>query len=114
MSRPRIRPLAVARTLTMPPPEAPSTSILSRLSCAFCSSAWAFCAICRISLRSGVSGMSGASRSFEGFQLGVGEDVHHGADVGVGQHIGANALLGDFLLVEQRRLAGFVRQRHLP
>ena len=31
----RMRPFAVARIFTKPPPDAPSTSTLSRLSCAF-------------------------------------------------------------------------------
>src|SRR5438445_7289283 len=113
MSTPKIRPLAVARILTMPPPEMPSTSIRSRASCAFCSSFWAFCAASRMALKSGISGMSVASRGV-GFKFGIGEHVHHGANVGVGEHIGANALLGHFLLVEQRRFARFVGQRTLP
>src|SRR5438067_9463993 len=113
MSTPRIRPFAVARTFTSPPPATPSTSILSRLSWAFCSSFCAFCASFMISSKSGISGMSGAS-GCEGFELGAREGVHHRSDVGVGKHIGAKAFLGHFLLIKQRRLAELVRQRHLP
>src|SRR5438067_8367265 len=113
MSTPRMRPLAVAWIFTRPPPATPSTSILSRLSWAFCSSFCAFCAASRMALKSGISGMSVASRG-KRFEFGIGERVHHGAYVGVGEHIGANALLGHFLLVEQRRFARFVGQRDLP
>src|SRR5438045_3595273 len=107
MSTPKMRPLAVARIFTMPPPEMPSTSILSRLSCAFCSSFCAFCAASRMALKSGISGMSGASRGM-GFEFGIGECVHHCAHVGISEHIGANALFGHFLLVEERGLAGLI------
>src|SRR5438045_4530449 len=113
MSTPRMRPLAVARILTMPPPEMPSTSIRSRASCAFCSSFWAFCAASRMALKSGISGMSVASRG-KSFEFGIGERVHHGADMRIGEHIGANALFRHFLLVEQRRFARFVGECDLP
>src|SRR5690349_21286402 len=108
-----MRPLAVARILTIPPPAAPSTSTLSRLSCAFWSSFCAFCAICMIDSKSGISGMSGAF-DCEGFELGFRTRVHHCPDIGIGKHIGANALLGDFLLVKQRGFAGLVRKRDSP
>src|SRR4029079_18712460 len=66
-----------------------------------------------ISSKSGISGMSGASRR-KGFKLGVGERIHHRADVGIGKDIGANALLGHFLLVEERSLARLVGQEDVP
>src|SRR5690349_318724 len=113
MSTARIRPFAVARILTMPPPAAPSTSILSRLSCAFCSSAWAFWAICMIDSKSGISGISAASHGV-GFKLGVGERIHDCADVRIRKDIGANALLGHFLLIEERRIALIIGERHFP
>ena len=47
--------LGVARILTSPPPDTPSTSILSSPSCAFISSAWAFWAIFMISFEIGHS-----------------------------------------------------------
>src|SRR3954454_21862550 len=107
-----MRPLAVARTFTSPPPAAPSTSILSRLSCAFWSSACAFCAIFMISSKSGISGISGASRG-KGFEFSFRERVHHGPDIGIGKYVRANALLRHFLLIEKRWRTGIVRQGHL-
>ena len=48
-----IRPLAVARILTRPPPDTPSTSTLSRSSCASISLAWASWAIFMMSFEIG-------------------------------------------------------------
>src|SRR5688572_9735659 len=107
-----MRPFAEARIFTSPPPLAPSTSTWSRLSCAFCSSFWAFCAISMIFSRS-KSGMSGAFR-MEGFQGRVGEGFHHRADVCLVKHCCANRLLGNLFLLLQRRLASLVGEAHRP
>ena len=56
-----------------------------------------------ISSKSGSSGISGAS-AVVGFKLGTGERVHDGPDVRIIENIGANALLGNFLLIKERRL----------
>src|SRR4029078_11618816 len=102
-----------AAPLTPPPPATPSTSTLSSVSCAFCSSFCAFCAICMIWSKSGISGMS-AAFAWIFNELGVGKRLHHRTNVRIVQDIRSNLLLGDFFLIEQRWLAGFVGQRHLP
>jgi hypothetical protein len=101
--------LAVARILTSPPPRALDLDLVEIV-------------LRLLQLGLGVlrhfhdfveAGMSGAFRWSKDSRWRR-EGVEHRADIWVRQHIGANALLGHFLLLLQRRLAAFVGEADLP
>src|SRR5687768_4255093 len=108
-----IRPLAVARILTSPPPDRPSTSILSSPSCAFSSPAWAFWAIFMISSKSGISGAPLFIQIVAG-ELGPGECLQRGLDQWGFEHLALQLRLGRLLLLAKRRLGRSIGQGDLP
>src|SRR5690349_7824450 len=113
MSTRMIRPLALAFIFTSPPPDTPSTSILSRFCCASMSLAWASWAIRMMSLRSGKSRtplfVDAVAR-----QLGFGEGLEGGPDDRRVEHLLPERLLGRQLLLAKRRLGLALVDAHLP
>src|SRR5687768_427801 len=108
-----IRPLAVARILTRPPPDRPSTSILSSPSCAFISPSWAFWAIFMISSKSGILSaplfiqiVAGELRPREGLQRRFDQRGF--------EHRLLFLFLGGQLLLLERRLAPLILGADLP
>src|SRR5688572_19905772 len=108
-----IRPLAVARILTSPPPDRPSTSILSSPSCAFTSPAWAFWAIFMISSKSGISGAPLFIQIVAG-ELGPRECLQRRFDQRSFEHRLLFRLSGGQLLVSKRRVAPGILDPDLP
>src|SRR5437868_2413867 len=113
MSTRMIRPLALARILTRPPPDTPSTSILSRFCCASMSLVWASWAIRMMSLRSGKSRTPlFVDRIARKLCIGKGlEGSPHDRRV---EHLLAKRLLGRQLLLAQRRLGRAFVDADLP
>src|SRR5687768_2352438 len=108
-----IRPLAVARILTSPPPDRPSTSILSSPSCAFISPAWASWAIFMISSKSGISGAPLFIQIVAG-ELGPRERLQRRFDQRGFEHRLLFLVSGGQLLLLERRLAAHILGPDLP